>query len=143
MLTLPQTSTTCHLRPPAFCAAAHSIQAPGHQVDDVNHSIHMHVHVHVISLLLLPVLSVFRRYIAACKQKQPVIPTGLTDYIVGCYVQMRREARQNKGGMNQTFTSARTLLALLRLSTALVSCAEEEREYTSTTVHNNMYMYNK
>ena len=60
------------------------------------------------------------RYIAACKKKQPVIPETLTDYIVGTYVDMRREARANKGGINQTFTSARTLLALLRLSTALV-----------------------
>ena len=60
------------------------------------------------------------RYIAACKKKQPVIPESLTEYIVGTYVDMRREARANKGGVNQTFTSARTLLALLRLSTALV-----------------------
>ena len=59
-------------------------------------------------------------YIAACKNKQPVIPDALTDYIVGVYVDMRRDARGDKGGINQTFTSARTLLALLRLSTALV-----------------------
>ena len=60
-------------------------------------------------------------YIAVCKKKQPVIPDDLTDYVVGQYVEMRRDARNNKGGINQTFTSARTLLALLRLSTALVS----------------------
>ena len=59
-------------------------------------------------------------YIASCKQKQPVIPETLTDHIVSTYVGMRREARNNKGGINQTYTSARTLLALLRLSTALV-----------------------
>ncbi len=59
-------------------------------------------------------------YIATCKKCQPVIPDGLTDYIVSQYVEMRREARNNKGGINQTFTSARTLLALLRLATALV-----------------------
>ena len=33
---------------------------------------------------------------------------------------MRRDARNNKGSMHTTFTSARNLLALLRLSTALV-----------------------
>ena len=33
---------------------------------------------------------------------------------------MRKEARADRGGANQTFTSARTLLAILRLSTALV-----------------------
>lgn len=50
-----------------------------------------------------------------------MIPESLTEYIVGVYVDMRREARNNKGGINQTYTSARTLLALLRLATALVS----------------------
>lgn len=58
-------------------------------------------------------------YISACKLKLPVVPEALTDYIVGVYVQMRQEARGSKGGVNQTFTSPRTLLALLRLSTAL------------------------
>lgn len=50
-----------------------------------------------------------------------MIPDVLTDYIVGCYVDMRRETRMNKKGFQTTFTSARNLLALLRLSTALVS----------------------
>lgn len=62
----------------------------------------------------------YSHYIAACKKKQPVIPESLTDYIVGVYVDTRREARNNKGGINQTYTSARTLLALLRVATALV-----------------------
>ncbi len=51
-----------------------------------------------------------------CKQKQPTIPQELTDYLTGAYVEMRKEARNNK---DTTFTSARTLLAILRLSTAL------------------------
>ncbi|KAL5475357.1 hypothetical protein EMCRGX_G025158 [Ephydatia muelleri] len=59
------------------------------------------------------------RYIAACKLKQPTIPESLSEYIVSMYVDMRKQSRLNKGGHNQTFTSARTLLALLRLSTAL------------------------
>ena len=67
------------------------------------------------------ILLLISRYIAACKLKQPVVPEGLTEYIVGCYVDMRREAKNNKGGSQTTFTSARTLLALLRLATALVS----------------------
>ena len=72
----------------------------------------------------LDCISPCSHYIAACKKKQPIIPDALTDYIVGQYVEMRRDARNNKGGINQTFTSARTLLALLRLSTALVSWEE-------------------
>ena len=61
-------------------------------------------------------MKLMRRYIALCRKQTPVIPPGLTDYIVGAYCEMRKEAR-NKTDM--TFTSARTLLAILRLSTAL------------------------
>ena len=46
------------------------------------------------------------------------MPEGLADYITGAYVEMRKEARNNK---DMTFTSPRTLLAILRLATALVS----------------------
>ena len=79
------------------------------------------------------------QYIAACKKRQHIIPDTLTDYIVGQYVEMRRDARNNRGGINQTFTSARTLLALLRLSTALVrqrvgvrGGGQQGRTFTST-----------
>lgn len=58
-----------------------------------------------------------RRYIALCKKKQPVVPESLADYITAAYVEMRKEARVSK---DTTFTSARTLLSVLRLSTALV-----------------------
>lgn len=46
------------------------------------------------------------------------MPESLADYITAAYVEMRREARASK---DATYTSARTLLAILRLSTALVS----------------------
>lgn len=58
-----------------------------------------------------------RRYISKCKLKQPVVPESLSDYITAAYVEMRKEARVSK---DTTFTSARTLLSILRLSTALV-----------------------
>jgi len=61
-------------------------------------------------------MGLMRRYIAACKEVQPTIPVELTDYLVNAYVEMRKEARTNK---DMTFTSARTLLGILRLSTAL------------------------
>ncbi|XP_072180033.1 DNA replication licensing factor mcm7-A-like [Diadema setosum] len=61
-------------------------------------------------------MNLMRRYIALCKTKQPVIPESLTDYITGAYVEMRKEAR---GSKDTTFTSARTLLSILRLATAL------------------------
>lgn len=61
-------------------------------------------------------MSLIRRYIAACKAILPVIPVELTDYVVSAYVEMRKEARTSK---DMTFTSARTLLGILRMSTAL------------------------
>jgi len=63
-------------------------------------------------------MKLIRRFIALCKTKNPIIPEFLTDHIVNAYIEMRREARNNK---DMTYTSARTLLAILRLSTALVS----------------------
>ncbi|KAH3805105.1 DNA replication licensing factor mcm7-like [Dreissena polymorpha] len=61
-------------------------------------------------------MKLMRRYIALCKKKQPAIPEELADYITSAYCEMRKEARNGK---DMTFMSARTLLALLRLSTAL------------------------
>lgn len=61
-------------------------------------------------------MNLMRRYISLCKRKNPTIPDNLTDYIVGAYVELRREARNNR---DMTFTSPRNLLGILRLSTAL------------------------
>lgn len=79
-------------------------------------------------------MSVMRKYIALCKLKEPTIPEALTDYLVcklsifsmfnmdnilyilAAYVELRNEARNSR---DMTFTSARNLLGILRLSTAL------------------------
>ncbi|KAJ8920651.1 hypothetical protein NQ315_004790 [Exocentrus adspersus] len=61
-------------------------------------------------------MNVMRKYIALCKMKDPAIPEELTDFIVSAYVELRREARNSR---DMTFTSARNLLGILRLSTAL------------------------
>lgn len=61
-------------------------------------------------------MNLIRKYIILCRTKEPVIPEDLTEYIVESYVEMRRAARNSH---DKTFTSARNLLALLRLSTAL------------------------
>ncbi|KAI4466471.1 dna replication licensing factor mcm family member [Holotrichia oblita] len=61
-------------------------------------------------------MPVMRKYIALCKMKEPSIPEELTDFIVAAYVDLRREARNSR---DMTFTSARNLLGILRLSTAL------------------------
>jgi len=57
-----------------------------------------------------------RRFLATCQQVAPSVPPGLTDFLVGAYVEMRKEARNNR---DATYTSPRTLLAVLRLATAL------------------------
>ncbi|XP_074427817.1 DNA replication licensing factor MCM7 isoform X2 [Larus michahellis] len=61
-------------------------------------------------------MRLMRRYIAMCKRKQPVVPEALADYITAAYVEMRKEAWASR---DTTYTSARTLLAILRLATAL------------------------
>lgn len=61
-------------------------------------------------------MSLIRRYISLCKRKNPVITPELSEYFVNAYVELRREALNRK---DQTFTSARNLLGILRLSTAL------------------------
>lgn len=57
-----------------------------------------------------------RRYIDLCKKKVPTIPVELTEFLVNSYVDLRKDSRNNR---DTTFTSARNLLAILRLSTAL------------------------
>lgn len=61
-------------------------------------------------------MNLMRRYIALCKRKEPTISADLSDYIVSAYVDLRREGRNNK---DTTYTSARNLLGIIRLSTAL------------------------
>ncbi|KAI4494566.1 hypothetical protein M0804_000767 [Polistes exclamans] len=61
-------------------------------------------------------MNLIRKYINLCKIKEPSIPEELAEYIVDSYVEMRRESRNS---VDQTFTSARNLLAVLRLATAL------------------------
>lgn len=66
-------------------------------------------------------MKIMRRYIAMCKKYNPVIPSTLSDYIVGAYCQMRKDSRTEKReqSKNHLFMSARRLLAILRLATAL------------------------
>lgn len=61
-------------------------------------------------------MSLMRRYIDLCKKKTPTVPVDLTEFLVNSYVDLRKDSRNNG---DTTFTSARNLLAILRLSTAL------------------------
>ena len=58
-----------------------------------------------------------RAYIAAAKQHSPHVPSTLTDYVAAVYAEMRAE--EVAADVPHTYTTARTLLSILRLSQAL------------------------
>merc|ERR1712058_83856 len=58
-------------------------------------------------------MKLMRRYVALCQKMNPDVPKELTEFIVGSYCELRKESRDDPNAT--TFTSARTLLAILRL----------------------------
>merc|ERR1719356_2155749 len=52
-----------------------------------------------------------QRFLELCKLKNPTVPASLTEFIVNAYVELRKESRE--------FTSARSLLSILRLASAV------------------------
>lgn len=62
----------------------------------------------------------FSHYIGLARQKRPTVPPQVSSYVVDSYVRLRKiskdEEEQNK---SHTYTSARTLLGVLRLAQAL------------------------
>ena len=61
-----------------------------------------------------------RQYIAQARTFRPTVPKEVSDYMVGAYVRMRQAHKRDEGSKKQfTYTSARTLLAIIRLSQAL------------------------
>ncbi|KDN39694.1 putative DNA replication licensing factor [Tilletiaria anomala UBC 951] len=61
-----------------------------------------------------------RHYIALARQKRPVISKAVSDYVVGSYVKLRGQHKEDEARDQAfTYTSARTLLGILRLSQAL------------------------
>lgn len=61
----------------------------------------------------------FRQYIAYARQHRPTVPKEVSSYVVESYVRLRKlskdEEEENK---SHSYTSARTLLGILRLSQA-------------------------
>lgn len=72
------------------------------------------------TLTLLNVISLRRHYIALAREKRPTVPREVSEYVVKSYVRLRKIQKdledQNK---THSYTSARTLLGVLRLSQAL------------------------
>lgn len=61
-------------------------------------------------------LNLLRRYLSYAKTLTPVVPTNLIEYITGAYVSLRLGDLSTP---DSTMTTARTLLAILRLASAL------------------------
>ncbi len=84
------------------------------------HITYVHQHLHEPPSTLKPLdMGLMRRYIISCRKMNPTVPQSLSDKLVTAYVELRKEAR-NGNSKENTFTSPRSLLAILRLSTALV-----------------------
>ncbi|XP_054716412.1 DNA replication licensing factor mcm7-B-like [Uloborus diversus] len=77
--------------------------------------VHMHCREPQTEFEPMP-MNLLRKYVTYCRRINPTIPEDLTDYLVSAYVEIRKEARNSK---DMTFTSARNLLGVLRLATAL------------------------
>jgi DNA replication licensing factor MCM7 len=96
------------------------LQDRANQQEDLrlaNHITYVHQHLIEPPSNIKPLdMNLMRRYIIACRKRNPTIPGSLSERLVGAYVELRNEARNSR---ETTFTSPRSLLAILRLSTAL------------------------
>lgn len=64
--------------------------------------------------------TIMRHYIALARQKRPTVPKSVSEYVVGAYVKLRAQGKEDEEKDSAySYTSARTLLGVLRLSQAL------------------------
>lgn len=85
------------------------------------HVTYVHMHNKPPELDFKPVSPmVMKHYIAAARQHRPTVPKAASNYIVSAYVKLRNQSKEEEAkGQAFTYTSARTLLGLLRMSQAL------------------------
>lgn len=61
-----------------------------------------------------------RAYISRARQARPTVPRRVSEYVVEAYVRLRKQHKDKESqNKSHTYTSARTLLGVLRLSQAL------------------------
>ncbi|PWY74589.1 MCM-domain-containing protein [Aspergillus sclerotioniger CBS 115572] len=61
-----------------------------------------------------------RQYIAKARTYRPVVPSSVSDYMVGAYVRMRKQQKKDEAEKKQfSHVTPRTLLGVVRLSQAL------------------------
>ncbi|KAJ3515084.1 hypothetical protein NLJ89_g1981 [Agrocybe chaxingu] len=63
--------------------------------------------------------TIMRHYIALARQKRPTVPREVSTYVVDSYVRLRKLSKDEEQNKSHTYTSARTLLGVLRLAQAL------------------------
>lgn len=87
-----------------------------------HHVLHVHAHgaapdpdAEVTAAGLTP--EQLRSYISVARRRDPLVPTGLADYVAAAYAELRKEEAATD--RPHSYTTARTLLAVLRLGTAL------------------------
>ncbi|KAF6764049.1 minichromosome maintenance protein mcm7p [Ephemerocybe angulata] len=79
--------------------------------------VHMHNHHPELEFDAIPP-QVVRHFIARARSKRPTVPPQVSSYIVDSYVRLRKLSK-DENNKTQTYTSARTLLGVLRLAQAL------------------------
>ncbi|OJT02543.1 DNA replication licensing factor mcm7 [Trametes pubescens] len=81
--------------------------------------VHMHnTHPEFDFELIEPTL--MRHYIARAREHRPTVPAEVSNYIVETYVRLRKVSKEDEAQKkSHTYTSARTLLGVLRLAQAL------------------------
>ncbi|EJD02257.1 ATP dependent DNA helicase [Fomitiporia mediterranea MF3/22] len=86
-----------------------------------HHVTHVHMYNEHPALEYDPVEPVLmRHYIAKAREKRPTVPPQVSSYVVDAYVRLRKHSKEKeKENKAHTYTSARTLLGVLRLSQAL------------------------
>jgi len=99
------------------------LDQPSREADEelARHVTHVHMHnrhPELAHTIVEP--EVMRHYIARARTYRPVVPNEVSQYVVDTYVQLRRKHQvQEKEKKSHTYTSARTLLGVLRLAQAL------------------------
>ncbi|GBG59606.1 hypothetical protein CBR_g49870 [Chara braunii] len=82
------------------------------------HILHVHQHCEAPALQFQPIEpNILRAYLAEARRFNPYIPRELTEYIASAYATLRQEEAQSE--VPHSYTTARTLLSIMRLSEAL------------------------
>ncbi|KAK9476497.1 MCM2/3/5 family-domain-containing protein [Lipomyces japonicus] len=107
------------------------LDTPARNLDErlANHVTYVHMHSRHPEMDFEPLEpDMIREYIALARQKRPVVPQEISDYIVSSYVALRQQQKRDEGSNRQfTHTTPRTLLAILRMSQALARLRFDDR----------------